>query len=144
MSFDSLSKWLERVKEGQGPQAKKRVDGYLIIPLDKRKVKEDYIMVFQERLVELAGMDLTLYEWKVLAFLLGITDFENWILITQQEIADRTGIHRPDVTKTIKSLVDKGLITVERRGRQNAYRLNPLVAWKGRETNRQNVLKLDE
>ena len=144
MSLDPLTKWLERVKEGQGPQTKKRADGYLIIPLDKRKVKEDYVMVFQPSLMELAGMDLTLYEWKVLAVLLAITDFENWILVTQQEIADKTGIHRPDVTRTLKSLADKGLITIGKRGRQNVYRVNPKIAWKGKESNRQNVLKLDE
>ena len=141
-TLEALERQLERVKESG---KKKTFKGYLIIPLERMKVKEDYIMVFQESVRSLLeNVRLTNEEFRVFFYLLSITDFENWILMSQSEIGQRLGMKRPNVSRALKRLEEKGLIYSERKGRNNVYKLNPLIAWKGKEFNRQNVLKLDE
>jgi hypothetical protein len=68
----------------------------------------------------------------VLDYLLGILDFENFVEVHHQAIADTLSLHRPDVTKAISLLVKKGiLIKGPSVGRSNSYRLNPAYGWKG-------------
>ena len=68
----------------------------------------------------------------VLDYLCGRLDFENFIHVPQQEIADYLGAHRPDVTASITKLVKKGiLIKGPSVGRSSSYRLNPSYGWKG-------------
>lgn len=68
----------------------------------------------------------------VLDYLCGRLDFENFIHVPQQEIADYLDAHRPDVTAAISKLVKKGiLIKGPSVGRSSSYRLNPAYGWKG-------------
>ena len=68
----------------------------------------------------------------VLDYLLGILDFENFVEVHHQTIADTLSLHRPDVTKAISLLVKKGiLIKGPSVGRSSSYRLNPAYGWKG-------------
>ena len=136
--MDALTKYLEKVKE------KKKVKGYMIIPLEYKKIKEDYIMLFQKNIQKIVKeMDLTLTEYKVFLYLLSITDFENFILITQQEMSEELKIKQSNISNALKSLEKKGLIIKERKGRNNFYKINPNIAWKGREKNRKNILQME-
>ena len=140
MNAEALWKYLEKVKNGE----KKKLKGFLLIPLDQVKIKEDYIMIFQENVRNiLKNMELTPGELKIFFYLLSVTDFENYIWITQQEIAEELKMKQPYIARVIKSLEEKGLIIKEKRGRNNVYKINPQIAWKGREKNRKNILKLD-
>jgi hypothetical protein len=68
----------------------------------------------------------------VLDYLLGILDFENYVEVRHQTIADVLDLHRPDVTKAISLLVRKQiLIKGPVVGRSSSYRLNPAYGWKG-------------
>ena len=68
----------------------------------------------------------------VLDYLLGILDFENYVEVHHQTIADVLDLHRPNVTKAINLLVKKQiLIKGPTVGRSSSYRLNPAYGWKG-------------
>jgi hypothetical protein len=76
---------------------------------------------------------------RVLWFIIGILDFENWIDISMTKIAKELGIYKQDVSKAIKVLEDKEIIIRgEKIGRCYKFRLNPEFGWKG------NVVYLDE
>ena len=76
---------------------------------------------------ELWGLTTT-----VLLYLCGRLDFENYVHVPQQEIADYLGTSRPEVTKPITNLIEKGvLIRGPKLGRSSSYRLNPAYGWKG-------------
>ena len=63
-------------------------------------------------------------------------DFENWVHLPLKELSEELGIHKPDISQSIKQLVQKGiLIRSDKIGRSYAYRLNPDFGWKGKVKN---------
>src|SRR5512144_2914865 len=70
---------------------------------------------------ELWGLTTT-----VLLYLCGRLDFENFIHVPQQEIADYLGVQRQRITEAITKLTKKDiLIKGPSVGRSSSYRLNP-------------------
>lgn len=65
---------------------------------------------------------------RVLWYLLDKLDFENYITITQKKIAKELSMYQPDVSKSFKILISKGIVLKEG---VNSYRLNPAYGWKG-------------
>jgi len=102
----------------------------------------DKIMIFQEMLKK-AVKELRNDELKVFNYFLGVMDFENWINITQKEIAKDINFDLRRTQRAIKGLREKGYIQVIRKGRENYYRINPNVAWKGNEKSHLKVLRRD-
>lgn len=104
--------------------------------LVRRKVNlhGDYIMARQEGFLRLAKEpDLTGDDWRVLNTYFGNLDFENFIQISQQAIADYLGMRKQHVCRSTKKLVEKGILVEGTKvGRHNTYRLNPFYGWKGR------------
>jgi DNA-binding transcriptional ArsR family regulator len=98
------------------------------------------IMIFQA-ILKKAVKELSNDELKVFNYMLGIMDFENWIHIPQKELAKDIGLHITNVSKAIKGLEKKGYIEVYKKGRSNYYRINPEIAWKGKEKGHIKVLK---
>ena len=73
---------------------------------------------------------------RVLLFLMSRLDFENLIEISKVEISKELDIHRVNVSKAFKQLIDKGiLLEGPKVGRSFAYRLNPDYGWKGKVKN---------
>ena len=109
-----------------------------------RKIIRQYygekIMIFQA-ILKKAVKELSNDELKVFNYMLGIMDFENWIHIPQKEIAEDIGLHKVNVSKAIKGLEKKGYIEVYKKGRSNYYRINPEIAWKGKERAHIKVLR---
>ncbi len=73
-------------------------------------------------------------DYRVLFQLLGHLEFENWINVTHQMIADELKINRVNVSRAIKKLVEKEIIEkhkdpIDRR--KTRYRLNPIHGWMG-------------
>lgn len=102
-----------------------------------------WIMNSQEALEILASdKDLKGETYRVLLFLLSRLDFENWIQITQTEIAEKLGMHKQDVNKAIKLLEKKEIVLKGKKiGRSYAFRLNPYFGWKGKVKNLDNYRK---
>ncbi len=105
-------------------------------------VKQDpystgWVMNSQEALKLLAtDKDLKGETYRVLLLLISQLDFENWIQITQKQIAETLGIKKQNVSKAILLLEEKEIILRGPKiGRAYAFRLNPYFGWKGKVKN---------
>ena len=109
----------------------------------RKIIKQFYgekIMIFQA-ILKKAVKELSNDELKVLMYMLGIMDFENWIHIPQKELAKDIGFDLRRLQRALKGLKEKGYIEVYKKGRSNYYRINPEIAWKGKERAHIKVLK---
>jgi biotin operon repressor len=100
----------------------------------KANLEGEFIMARQEGFLRLSkDKDLTGADIKVLFVYFGNLDFENYIQISQQAIADYLEMRKQHVSKSTKKLIEKGiLIEGTKVGRHNTYRLNPFYGWKGK------------
>ncbi|GFE72318.1 replication/maintenance protein RepL [Chroococcus sp. FPU101] len=105
-----------------------------------------WVMNSQEALEQLAtDDDLKGEAYKVLLLLLARLDFENWIQITQKEIAEKLKMKLPNVSRAISILEEKGIILRGPKiGRSYAFRLNPHYGWKGKVKNLNDYRKQEE
>ena len=105
-----------------------------------------WIMNSQDALELLASdRDLTKESLRVLMFLMARLDFENWIQVAQKEISEKLGIKRPNISKAISLLEEKGIILRGSKiGRCSAFRLNPYFGWKGKVKNLEQYRKKQE
>jgi len=101
------------------------------------KHTERFFMAFQDGLMEIAKDDeLTLEPKNVLLYLLGQLDFENYLHISQKDIADALGMQKQHISRAMKLLTAKGIVLDGPKvGRMKTYRLSPNLGWKGRVTN---------
>lgn len=85
-------------------------------------------------LYEVAASRLPGEAFRVLFVMLRWLDYENNICISHAHIAQACGISRPAVSRSIKRLVEVGLIRESLRvpGGAVAYTLNPRLVWKGK------------
>ena len=71
-------------------------------------------------------------DFKVLMKLLSVLDYENLIQVSQAEIARELNMHRQHVQRSIKRLLDLGIVLEGVKiGISRSYRLNPNFGWKG-------------
>jgi len=78
---------------------------------------------------DLAGRD-----YRVLHRLLSKLDYENWISVAQETIAEELNLKQPDVNKSITRLTKHRIIQREKDPidkRRWRYRLNANLGWKG-------------
>lgn len=103
-------------------------------PIDSRskRIGGQWVAMYQETLTWLATQRLTGEQYSVLFALLGILDYKNYIRISQKDIAEQTGIQRPNVARAIKKLAGLDIIAEgPRAGMYKTYILNPNVGIKG-------------
>lgn len=82
---------------------------------------------------------------RVLWMLLAQLNFENDIRIEQAAIADKLGMQRPNVSRSIKRLQELGIIVEGPKvGRSRTYKLDPSYGWKGSSANHQKALRTAE
>ena len=115
------------------------LEGATLVLLPQRiRIKEGWMMTFQDALRVLAAdRELTATQLRVLLYTMGRLDFENYIHLSQAEIARELGVKRPNVTTAVGALVRKRiLLQGPRVGRVSTLRLSPDLAWKGRYKNR--------
>ena len=91
-----------------------------------------WIAMAQNALDMLATSNLRGDDLRVLLALLGRLDFENLIQLEQADIAERLGMQRPHVNRSIKRLVTLGaLLESPKIGRSRTYKLNPALWLEG-------------
>ena len=95
---------------------------------------KDFFFMFQsEHLTKLAfNENLQGSDLRLLLFLFGYLDFENYISITQKEIVEIAKTGQANISKSLKRLEEQGVLTKEKKGNRNVYRLNTSYAWKGK------------
>jgi len=112
------------------------MDGALVAVGRRVRWKEDYLMTFQDKIEELArDEDLSGRTWRVLAGLLGKLGWENWLHVSQADLAKELNLDRGNVSREIKTLVSKGvIIRGPKMGRSHSYKLNSNYGFKGKLT----------
>ncbi|MDD5228525.1 MAG: GIY-YIG nuclease family protein [Methylococcales bacterium] len=95
---------------------------------------KDFFFMFQsEHLTKLAlNQNLRISDYRLMLFLFGHLDFENYISITQKQISAVTKIGQAEISKSLKRLEEQAILTKEKKGNRNVYRLNSSYAWKGK------------
>ena len=94
----------------------------------------EFVMARQDGFLRLAlETDLTGADRRVLDVYFGNLDFENYIQINQQSIADYLGMKKQHVNRSTRKLVEKNILIEGRKvGKHMTYRLNPFYGWKGK------------
>ena len=110
------------------------VEGVPVWVGGKPKIHSGWFMAFQDSLVALAAdPDLKGRHLRVLVYLLGHLDFDNFIQVPQTQIADALGMRKEHVSRSIKLLADKQILfRGPKLARSNSFRLNPNYGWKGK------------
>ena len=90
-------------------------------------------MAFRKGFSEIAAdKEMTMEPYRVLLYLMSRLDFDNFIYVTQTEIADYLDIKKPNVSRAMKLLERKELILRgPKLGHSHAWRLNPDYGYKG-------------
>lgn len=94
---------------------------------------EGWIINWQES-SEMISKDkrLNLTDHRVLWYLQSMLDFDNWIRLSHSEIGDALGIARPNISTSMKKLLEIGLVKAGPSVKKiNTYRLSPVVGFKG-------------
>jgi DNA-binding Lrp family transcriptional regulator len=118
----------------------------VLIGRKKNPYGNGWVMNSQEAMLSLAkDKDITGETHRVLWFIGGILDFENWVQIPITEIAQELNLKRPNVSRAIKMLEEKGIILRgPKLGRSFAFMLNPEFGWKGKVKNLDDYRKEKE
>jgi biotin operon repressor len=104
-----------------------------------------WVAMAQGAMEMLAASDLRGDDLRVLLLLMARLDFENLISLEQTAIADKLGMHKQSVNRSIKRLVGIGcLLEGPKIGRSRTYKLNPAYGWKGSGKEHQKALRTSE
>lgn len=96
----------------------------------------------QGPLVELAKADLGDEARRVFMLLCGKLDFENWIKVSQAELARELGMSRQNFGRGLARLVVEGVVLVGPKvGGHSTFRLDPGYGWKGSAKGHHEALK---
>ena len=95
--------------------------------------KDTHVRVYQQAMEELACRRVLGEEaWAVLGALLGALDWDNWLVVLQQEIAAKLGMTAPQVSRAIATLKEQGvLLQAPPPAPRSAYRLRADFAYRG-------------
>ncbi|MBD2786882.1 helix-turn-helix domain-containing protein, partial [Xenorhabdus sp. 3] len=87
------------------------IQQYLLTPAKKKKVYTgDWVMMFQEGLTHVAKLNLKGETLRVYMILLAKLDYENWLRVRQQDIADELNIKKQAVSRAITELFEHGIL----------------------------------
>lgn len=110
------------------------IDGFVayVVPKRKNGFVQGWLAMAQNGAEILAQSNLSGNDFKVLMKLLSVLDYENLIQVSQAEIARELNMHRQHVQRSIKRLLDLGIVLEGVKiGISRSYRLNPNFGWKG-------------
>ena len=110
------------------------IDGFVAYVVQKRKngFGQGWLAMAQNGAEILAQSNLSGNDFKVLMKLLSVLDYENLIQVSQADVARELNMHRQHVQRSIKRLIDLGIVLEGVRiGISRSYRLNPNFGWKG-------------
>ena len=112
----------------------------------KKKIPKspDFIMIYQEVGKSILEGKICLSTSKVFFYLIMNINFENFIGIDQKSISENINMPLRSVNRAMSELKAAGMLIAIKDNfdaRRAIYRLNPVVAWKGKGTNRVKLLK---
>lgn len=118
------------------------VRGCMVFVPERPRITERWFMAFQDAFEEIArDEDLKGETFRVLMYMFSKLDFENFIQLTQKDIADSLRMRKQNVSRAISLLSAKKVVLEGPKvGRSRCYRLNANYGWKGKvKTLRQHL-----
>ena len=109
------------------------IDGFVadVVPKRKNGFGQGWLAMAQNGAEILAQSNLSGNDFKVLMKLLSVLDYENLIQVSQADVARELNMHRQHVQRSIKRLIDLGIVLEGVRiGISRSYRLNPNFGFK--------------
>ena len=104
-------------------------------PLKSKNLGTGWVAVYQNMISNLADEKLSYEEYRVFLKLLGKVDFDNYLTISQSEMANELDMRQSNVSRAIKGLCKRHVIVEgPRAGLNKTYRFNPYIAHKGANT----------
>jgi hypothetical protein len=109
----------------------------------KAHVGERFFMGFQDTFIELAqDREITAEARRVLDYMMGNLDFENFIQIPQAQIAKDLSMKKPNVSRALKLICDKKILVAGPKiGKSLSYRMNFRYGWKGKVSSLKKLQK---
>lgn len=109
---------------------------FVFVP-SRIKLKEGWFMAFQDAFESLAkDRELWGQPTAVLHYLMSKLSFDNYVALEQKEVSVGLEMDKSDVSRSFKTLVEKGIIEKGPRiGKSWSYKLNPFYGWKGKVKN---------
>lgn len=96
----------------------------------------------QDMMEVVALSGLTGNDYNVLMMMLSRLDYENLLVVNQSELAKKLGIERSHFSRSLKRLIDEGIILKGPKiGVSRSFRLNPTYGWKGSASNHKKAVK---
>jgi hypothetical protein len=119
--------------EGTGEVvAQQGKDGFPIWFRPKQPVEQDFSMIFHDEWRLLAKLKLPTSQMSVFLYMAGKLDFQNYVHISQKEIAKELDMAPSHVSAAIRALVDKGLLLrPDKENLKTLYRLPNSLLWRG-------------
>lgn len=105
---------------------------------------EDFVMVYQAVGKKILEDKMALTTIKVFYYLIMNLEFQNFIGININTLAEKINLSIPSVNRAMKELKDANILLATKDSfdaRRNIYRINPLSAWKGKARNRNVEVK---
>jgi len=109
-------------------------DGLAIVKKKRYPRNTEFMTMFREGWKYIAKLKLKPTETSVLCELMARLDYDNWIPVCQETIAEELGLKKPHVSRAIKALVEYEILEREQDPadkRRWTYRLNADIGWKG-------------
>ena len=103
------------------------VEGFVayVVPKRKKRISERMDGNGSEAMMMLAQSNLTGNDMKVMWAMLARLDYENLIQVNQAEVSEQVGMNRHNVNRSIKKLIELGVILEGVKiGISRSYRLN--------------------
>ena len=118
----------------------------VIVGRKRNPYGKGWVMNSQEAMVALAkDKDIKGETHRVLWFIGGILDFENWVQLSITEIGNELDLKQQSVSRAMKVLEEKEIILRGPKvGRSYAFMLNPNFGWKGKVKNLEDYRKQKE
>lgn len=104
--------------------------------------KAGFLQMSQEALLELAKNPVSGEARRVLDALCATLDFENYIPVSQRDLAALIGIKQPNVSRAMSELTERGIIVKGcRSGLSMTYRLSPTFGFKSKSANYRKLVQ---
>ena len=134
-----MNKYIEQVDRETGEV----MQGCMVYIPYRPRLTERWFMAFQDTFIEIAkDPDMTGETMKVLMYLFGKLDFENFIQQTQIDVAEGLGMRKQNVNRAMQILTAKQIVLEGPKVRRSkCYRLNPNYGWKGKVKNPSRIAK---
>lgn len=114
------------------PKTGKAEGNLPILVQQKAHLRDDWMFLHKKGFLRLAKEGLRGTDFDVLMVYFALLNFDNYVQLSQQDIADELGIAKQSVYRSTKRLIEKKiLLEGEKVGRNKTYILNTFFGWKG-------------